>query len=143
MLRLLIVLLGMSSAWCHAEWVVSDATVRLLPPSVPNTAAYFSIENRSPEVKVLVAASSNIANKTELHNHVMVNNMMRMQQQHEIKVQPGQKIDFQPGGLHIMLFGLNQVLSEKQVVNLSLKTKEGGSIDFTAIVTRPSDHKHH
>ncbi|MEP1552500.1 MAG: copper chaperone PCu(A)C [Paraglaciecola sp.] len=143
MLRVFIVLLGISSFYCDAELVVSDATVRLLPPGVPNTAAYFSIENLSKKTEVLIAASSSIADKAELHNHVFINDMMRMQQQESIQIEPGETVHFKPGGLHIMLFGLNQKLEENQKVSLRLLTQDGEAIDFEATVARPSHAKHH
>ncbi|WP_133469755.1 copper chaperone PCu(A)C [Paraglaciecola marina] len=143
MLRVFTVLLGISCFWCQAELVVSDATVRLLPPGVPNTSAYLSIENLSNKAEIIVAASSNIANKAELHNHVLVNDMMSMQQQDSIIIEPGQTVYFKPGGLHIMLFGLKQTLVENQEVSLKLITQDGDAIDFKATVARPSHATHH
>ncbi|MEP0355120.1 MAG: copper chaperone PCu(A)C [Paraglaciecola sp.] len=143
MLRVFSILLGISSFWCQAELVVSNATVRLLPSSVPNTSAYFSIENRSNKKETIVAATSSIANKTEIHNHVLVNSMMKMQQQDSIIIEPRQTVYFKPGGLHIMLFGLKQKLTENQEVSLRLITQDGDKVDFKAIVSRPSHAKHH
>jgi copper(I)-binding protein len=74
-----------------------------------------------------------------------VGDMMRMQQQPEVVVQPGESVQFAPGGLHIMLFGLKQPLREGQSVTFSLQTKEGESINISAKVARPntSAHSHH
>jgi copper(I)-binding protein len=144
MLRL-IVLLGslLVTGVIYAEIIVTDATVRLLPPGVPNTAAYFSIQNSSDTTQILIGASVDFADKAEIHNHIMVNDMMRMEQQSEVVIQPGESVQFAPGGLHLMLFGLKQPLLEGQSVAISLQTKDGESIIITANVARPSVQKHH
>ena len=145
MLRLIVLLCSFVSGVLYAEVIVTEATVRLLPPGVPNTAAYFSIQNHSDTSQILVGASADFASRAEIHNHIMVNDMMRMQQQSEVVVQPGESVQFTPGGLHIMLFGLKQPLREGQSVTFSLQTKEGESISIIAKVARPkaSAHSHH
>jgi copper(I)-binding protein len=143
MLRLIVLLCSLVSGALFAEIIVTDATVRLLPPGVPNTAAYFSIQNHSDTSQILIGASADFATKAEIHNHILVNDMMSMQQQSEVVIQPGESVRFAPGGLHIMLFGLKQPLHEGQTVEISLQTKGGESISITANVARPSAHSHH
>jgi copper(I)-binding protein len=143
MLRLIVLLSSLVTGSLFAEVIVTNATVRLLPPGVPNTAAYFSIENRFDTNQILIGASADFASKAEIHNHILVNDMMSMQQQSEVVIQPGESVHFSPGGLHIMLFGLKQPLHEGQSVTITLLTKEGESIIITANVTQPSVHKHH
>ena len=143
MIRLIVLLCGLVVGVVHAEVIVTDATVRLLPPGVPNTAAYFSIQNQSDTSQTLIGVSADFAAKAEIHNHVLVDGMMSMQQQSEVVIQPGGVVSFSPGGLHIMLFGLTQPLREGQSVTFSLQTKEGTSISVTANVARPSAHSHH
>ena len=53
MFRLFVLLCSLVTGVIYAEVIVTDATVRLLPPSVPNTAAYFSIQNSSDTTKIL------------------------------------------------------------------------------------------
>ena len=143
MLRLIILLCSLATGAIYAKIIVTDATVRLLPPGVPNTAAYFSIQHSSDTTQILIGASADFATKAEIHNHIMVNDMMRMEQQSEVIINPGQSVQFAPGGLHIMLFGLKQPLIEGQSVAISLQTKDGESIIISAKVARPSVHKHH
>ncbi len=145
MLRLIVLLCSLVTGVLYAEIIVTDATVRLLPPGVPNTAAYFSIQNNSDTNQILIGASADFATKAEIHNHILVDDMMRMQQQSEVVIQPSESVHFSPGGLHIMLFGLKQPLNEGQSVTIILQTKEGESINITANVARPkaSAHSHH
>jgi copper(I)-binding protein len=143
MIRLILLLCGLVTGALYAEVTITNATVRLLPPGVPNTAAYFSIQNSSDTDQILIGASAELATKAEIHNHILVDDMMRMQQQSEVVIKPGETVQFAPGGLHIMLFGLKQPLLEGQSVAISLQTQDGESIIITANVARPSVHKHH
>lgn len=143
MLKLILFLCGFVTSVAYAEITVSNATVRLLPPGVPNTAAYFSIQNDSDKKQILIGASAEFVTKAEIHNHIMVNDMMSMEKQSEVVIRPGEKVQFSPGGLHVMLFGLKQTLHEGQSVTITLLTKEGESINIKAIVTQPSVHQHH
>lgn len=143
MLRLIVLLCSLVTGSLFAEIIVTDATVRLLPPGVPNTAAYFSIQNHSDTSQILIGASADFATKAEIHNHILVDDMMSMQQQSEVVIQPGESVQFAPGGLHIMIFGLKTPLREGQSVEISLQTKGGESISITAKVARPSAHSHH
>jgi copper(I)-binding protein len=143
MLRLFLLLCSIVTGALYAEVTITNATVRLLPPGVPNTAAYFSVQNSSDTDQILIGASADFATKAEIHNHILVDDMMRMQQQSEVVIKPGETVQFAPGGLHIMLFGLKEPLLEGQSVAISLQTQDGESIIITANVARPSVHKHH
>jgi copper(I)-binding protein len=145
MFRLIVLLCSLVTGAVYAKVLVTDATVRLLPPGVPNTAAYFSIQNRSDTSVTLIGASANFATKAEIHNHILVEDMMRMQQQSEVVLQPGESIHFSPGSIHIMLCGLKQPFIEGQTVEFSLQTKDGESISINAKVAKPkpSAHSHH
>ncbi|GAA6184902.1 copper chaperone PCu(A)C [Aliiglaciecola sp. 2_MG-2023] len=122
---------------------ISDATVRLLPPTVPNTAAYFKIQNTSNKDVVLVSASTDIAEKAELHAHVMENGMMSMQQQEQIKIPAGETVAFKPGGLHVMIFGLKKPLSENQRVLITLVSEDQKTIQVEAKAVMPGKEKSH
>ena len=78
---ILISLLMALSLSAQAEVTISNASVRLLPPGVPNTSAYFTINNTSQQDVYLVGAKSEIAGLIELHNHVMEGEVMKMQKQ--------------------------------------------------------------
>lgn len=143
MLKISALLFSLFCSTVFAQLTISQAQVRLLPPGVPNSAAYLTIKNDSAKPIILVGAKADFVNKAELHNHLHVNGMMKMQQQAEVSVAPGETLHFAPGGLHIMLFGLKQALQENQTLDLSLVTKSGETILFQATVTRPSGHKHH
>src|SRR5690606_40711653 len=52
---------------------------RALPPNVPTGAAYFTIHNGGNEDDRLIGASTPRAGRTELHTHVHLGDVMKMQ----------------------------------------------------------------
>lgn len=143
---MLTVLLFGFSAFVFAEVKVDNAMVRLLPPGVPNTAGYFSLTNTGTEERVLVGVSCDAVKKAELHDHQMINGMMKMVHQQQVVVPAGQTLTFQPGGLHLMLFGLQTPLKEGQQVPFTLIFADGEQIKVSAVVRSAMtevDHSHH
>jgi copper(I)-binding protein len=148
MFRFLSFMIVFVSFFSQAHISVTNGTVRLLPPGLPNTAAYFTIENDTYEDIFLVGANAEIVNSAELHNHISVGGVMKMQKQDKVKVPAGGTVKFTPGGLHVMLFGLKAPLKEGQSVSLNIVTEQGLLIDFEAKVVMPGQesngtHQHH
>ena len=143
MRRITIFLLALCSFLTQAEIVISDGSIRLLPPGTPNTSAYFQIENKGSKDVFLVGASSEISDTLELHNHIMKGEVMKMVQQEQVRIPAGESVSFEPGGLHVMVFGLKAPLSEKQKVTINLLTQDGASHSFEATAKMPGAHAHH
>lgn len=96
---------------------VKNAYVRAVPPNVPNSATFMNIENSSDKAIFLVSASSNIAKNVELHEHIMNNGMMKMQQVKKIEIPAHSTVALKPGGLHVMLLSLNKKLKPQDKVD--------------------------
>lgn len=147
MLRLPLILfalvVALFTSMSFADLVVSDASVRLLPASLPNTAAYFTLKNTGHQDVTLVGAYTDVAQKTEMHNHVMRSDVMRMEHQTLVVIPANQTVSFAPGGLHLMIFGLKAPLHKEQGVKLELITQDGDRIPFDAVVGEPIQHAHH
>ncbi|MFT4937848.1 MAG: copper(I)-binding protein [Paraglaciecola sp.] len=126
----------------HAELQVSQATVRLLPPGLPNTSAYFVIENHGQVTRNVIGAFTTIAELAELHKHFIHENMMRMKKLDNVAIGPGQKVVFSAGNLHMMIFGLKQPLYIGQSVKLGLQMEDGEQITFMATVGEPNQNSH-
>lgn len=143
MRRCSLLLLLVISSFARGQLLITEASVRLLPPSLPNTSAYFKVENIGNRDRVLVGASSAIAEVAELHNHIMLGDMMRMEKQDTITIGSGQTVIFAPGGLHMMIFALKKPLQNGQNVRLVLHTKDGEKHSFPAKVGEPTQSTHH
>jgi copper(I)-binding protein len=142
MLRLSLILWLTISFSSYADMLISQATVRLLPPGLPNTGAYFAIENRGQVSRNVIGAFTPIAESAELHEHFVHENMMRMKKLQNVTIEPGQKVVFSPGNLHMMIFGLKQPLRSGQSVKLGLQMEDGERITFMATIGQPNQPSH-
>ncbi len=113
---------------------VTDPYVRAVPPGQPNSAAFMQLTNQSDADHTLVAAESTVAQAVELHTHVMEEGMMKMRRIEKIDLPAGQEVALQPGGLHIMLIGLNQELQPDAQVALTLVFEDGSKSEIQAPV---------
>lgn len=88
---------------------VEDSWVRL--PAVPGRpgAAYFTLRGGT-DPAILIGASSPQAEKVELHESSMEGGVMRMGQLDAVELPAGGVVKFEPGGKHIMLFGIDPSL---------------------------------
>ena len=128
-------LLSLSSTVILAEVLVTDATVREMLPGRSMTAGYFSISNSGTVDAELISASSPQFGSIELHQHSHKDGMMKMQQVSSVLVAAGQSLDFQPGGLHLMLFDAKASVEVGQKIPLVLTFKDGQTIEVQAVVS--------
>ena len=99
---------------------IDHAYVRATPPHAKNSAAFMTISNNSETSIKLIGASSDIAQRVELHSHTMDDGLMKMRQVKNIVIQANNQIILQPGGYHIMFLGLKQKLQDGESVKLKL-----------------------
>ncbi len=120
---------------------------RALPPNAPAGAAYLVIHNNGTDADKLVSASSPIAAKAELHMHVMLGEVMKMQQIDSVAVPAGGDAVFAPGSNHVMLFGLKQPLVAGEYFPLTLVFEKSGAVDVQVKVEQdtpvPTEHADH
>ena len=126
----------------YADLQISQATVRLLPPGLPNTSAYFVIENKGQVSRNVIGAFTPIAEFAELHKHFVRENMMSMEKLDKVTIEAGQKVVFSAGNLHMMIFALKQPLHNGQSVKLGLQMEDGERVTFMATVAEPNQHSH-
>ena len=84
----------------------------------------------------------------EFHEHLHSDGMMRMRPVDGGIVLPaGESVIFKPGGLHIMLFNIEQAIVGGDSTQFVLDTDHCGSVEFSAEVhslkSTPMAKKHH
>ncbi|MEN9657676.1 MAG: hypothetical protein RL571_1141 [Pseudomonadota bacterium] len=126
------------SAFSH-EYKAGDIRV-VHPFSVPTLpgkdvgAAYIGLENKG-EADVLLAASTERAERVELHTMSMEGDVMKMRQINELEVKAGETIKMKPGmGYHLMMFGLKQPLKAGDKFPLKLQFKKSGAVEVSVMV---------
>lgn len=116
--------------------IVIDPYVRAVPPGQTISAAFMQLENNSDLVRTIVNASSPVCKIVELHSHVHEYGMMKMRRLDSLDLAANGKTILQPGGLHIMLIGLQEKLKLDQKIPLTLEFADGSSKTITAPVRK-------
>jgi hypothetical protein len=114
--------------------LIRDAWIRSVLPVQKTTALYMTITNNSDKPLTLVDVQSNIAAHTMMHRTEQENGIAKMRHQHSVVVAPGDTVAFQPGGLHVMLMGLNRPVNKGDRVKVTLVLEDGRRVDFEAVV---------
>jgi copper(I)-binding protein len=99
---------------------ISHTHIRASIPGTVHSSAYMRINNNSDKKVTLVKVSSNISPRIEMHNHVMNDDMMSMQQLQSIEINANSQVIFQPHGLHLMVFNLTESLKAKDIIEITL-----------------------
>jgi copper(I)-binding protein len=143
-LRLLCLLLLIYPALSHGEasLSVTSAWLRGVPPGQSNSAAYMTLTNNSSETRRLLAVSSTGARAVEIHESMQVDGMWRMRALSEVVIAAGTQFHLQPGGAHLMVFGLVQPPQVDDTVLFTLQLDNKEEIQVAARVRAPGQTAH-
>lgn len=126
---------------------LEGAWVRALPPTQKTTAAYLTLTNRGGTAIEIVGASTGIAEQVEIHTTREVEGYMRMERLPRLSVAPGETLRLAPGGVHLMLLGLERMPLPGESIELCLQPAAGPAVCTDADVRRsesaPPAHDHH
>ncbi len=130
-----------------SELVIKHPYARATPPHATTSAVFLKLENSSKVERTIISATTPAAEKVELHTHVMEGDVMKMRQVKNIKIPATATTELKPGGLHIMLFELQQQFKEGREIEVSLHFANGDTQTFTAkikkVIAGMMEHNHH
>jgi copper(I)-binding protein len=107
---------------------ISNVWARATPAGVDVGGAYFTILNRGHQPDTLLSLASPAASMVELHRTTIENGLARMRPAGAVEIAPGQTVTAGPGGLHVMLVGLQRPLVAGSRVPLVLTFRRAGAI---------------
>lgn len=122
---------------------------RPAPPMAANGSAYLVINNQGRADDVLLGASTPLAERVEIHTHLMDGDMMKMRQLKSLPIPAGETVSLAPGGHHLMLMGLKQAPQLGDRFPLTLRFEQAGeveveiSVDANAAKPAHDDGHHH
>jgi periplasmic copper chaperone A len=107
--------------------------VALAEADRPTSAVYFTLDNPGDAPLQLVAAETDVAGRTEIHETTMDGDVMRMRPVEAVDVPVRGEVAFQPGGLHVMLLDVRRDLVAGETFALTLRFADGGerTLDVT------------
>ena len=92
------------------------------------SAVYFVVINEGGETDTLIGATTDVAKGAEIHETLIKNNIAEMVPILRLDVPAKGRIEFKPGGYHVMLTGLTQELNVGETLNLTLHFEKSGAI---------------
>jgi copper(I)-binding protein len=98
-----------------AELVVEEGYVRDPIPGRSMSVAFMTINNTGSADVVLKTAAIEGAKSVEIHTHTHKDGVMRMRQLYELTVKAGESIVLEPGGFHLMVFGIKALPKTPQL----------------------------
>lgn len=102
---------------------------RATPPVAKVGGGYLSIENTGPMQDRLTGGSTEAAARIEIHESSLTDGIMRMREKADgVVLPPGQKVEFKPSGLHLMLVDLKAPLKQGDTVKAMLMFERAGSV---------------
>ncbi len=97
-------------------------------------AAYLTVINESEEPVRIVGFEAPVAKQAEPHRMVAGDGKMTMRPAGVLDVPAGERVVFEPGGLHLMLMGLAAPLREGETFPLTLRFEDGAPVTVTVPV---------
>jgi copper(I)-binding protein len=128
----LVLLVASTSAFSCDGLEVTNAWIREAPPGADMLAGYAGLHNAGKESITLDGARSPDFGDVEMHRTSMENGKMRMRAEPQIVLEPDATVNFEPGGLHLMLMEPKRVLKAGDHVAIRLDCgKRSKAADFT------------
>ncbi|GAB3492092.1 copper chaperone PCu(A)C [Nocardiopsis coralliicola] len=113
----------------------ADAVVRA--PANPGVAAgYLTLTNGGGTGAELTGAATDAADSVEIHDTVESGGTTTMEEQDSVPVPAGERVDFEPGGLHLMLMEPDSLEAGDQL-DLTLEFSGADPLTVTAQVVEP------
>jgi copper(I)-binding protein len=92
------------------------------------SAVYFVIANEGGQADALIGATTPAASQAELHQSVIQNDVAEMVPVARVDIPAGGRVEFKPGGYHVMLVGLTRDLKVGESIPLTLRFEKSGAI---------------
>lgn len=143
----LVMLFCVTGSALAAELVsVEAAHIRGMPPGQQTTTAYMQLTNNTRQVLHLRGAVADWSERIEVHSHSMKDGVMRMRKVDALTIGPADTVSLEPGGYHLMVFGLQRVLKDGEKLDLILQFDSGTQrvqIPVKSILSKSDSHHHH
>lgn len=128
----LLYLLGFLMLGCsqqeQAPLTIEQLHIMQIPPGQSTAAAYMTLKNNTDKTLVLNYVHSPIAADVEVHRVIYDQGMMQMRQVQHLSIDPGKTLNFEPGGYHLMLMGIEQAPAAGETFDISLEFENGYAI---------------
>jgi len=105
--------------------LVENIYIKELPPGQITAAAYMKITNNTRVTQALNYIHSPVAEHIEVHRNIYDQGIMQMRPVKKLTVNPGKTKILEPGGFHLMLFGVYDNFKAGDSFTITLEFESG------------------
>jgi hypothetical protein len=131
--RLLLILLIIFPAATLADLEIDNAWIKNLPPTVLVRAGYMNIFNPGSKAVSIVSVTSDAFKNIEVHQTIVQDGLVRMEQVQDLTIEPNSQLNLQPGGIHLMMMHPTEITSPGDKIQVTIELSDGSqqSLIFT------------
>ena len=122
---------------------ISEAWVGLAPPTMAMNAGYFSLSNLTDKPIELVSVTSPAYGSIQIHQSQLLNGIASMKMLPTLTIQPHQQVQFESGGLHLMMRKPITAMSLGDSAAVQLHFKNGISVHVEMPVLKSKSRDNH
>ncbi len=111
------------------DLVILEPWARATIGQVKTGAAYLTVINHGAAGDRLLAVSTPVAAKAQLHSNIVDAGVMKMRPVEAIEIEAKSSTALEPGGVHVMLMGVQIPLKEGDAFVMTLTFETAGSVD--------------
>ncbi|MBB4304673.1 hypothetical protein GGD81_003735 [Rhodobium orientis] len=116
---------------------LTGAWTRATPPAARAGGGYLKITNNGSKTDYLVSGSVDFAERVEIHEMSVINDVMKMRHLEDgLPVPPGETVALEPGSYHVMFMGMTEPLTEGKAVDVTLTFKNAGDVTIKMPVAK-------
>jgi periplasmic copper chaperone A len=119
------------------DMIVAHPWARPSPPAATVGAVYFTMTNLGRKADRLMAISTPVAGRVQMHESRKVKGMVQMREVTSIECLPGETVKSEPGGLHVMLLDLTHPLAAGAQFPLLMRFRDSGTVTVMVQVGAP------
>lgn len=120
------------------DLTLSGPFSRATLPNAPVAAGFVTIANGGSQDERLLAASSDVAGKTQIHEMANEGDVMRMRPLPDgLPIPASASVELAPGGCHLMFMDLRRPLVEGGTVVVTLTFERAGTIEVPLAIGAP------
>ena len=134
-------------AWPHSHEKsgieVRHPWSRATAPGAKVAVGYMEIRNRGTQPDRLLAASTPLAERVEMHVTQREGEVMRMRQVKDFEIRARERITLRPGGSHLMLVDITRPLQKGERFPVTLRFERAGELQIEVEVQDIGARKPH
>lgn len=110
------------------EVEILSAVMPALAPGQTTAAIYLSLVNNTRDALVINYIEASVSDHIEVHRNYYEEGMMKMRPVAHVRVEPDTKMQFTPGGYHLMVFDIVDATASGDAFDLTIHFEGGKSV---------------